>query len=162
MAFAEVARMLRNSDTVTCLVTTQFPGRKDPVLMRVLFKEPGFLRVEGVPSGGPVRISITDQAPQHSMDLDPATKTTAAIFIVAFIMLLPGIGSTTGPRVSASKAVRVRANVSSDGPLDEEVRRRASTARAIGSSVGEGGGSAFMKAPSAGSSAPGPRSGHVP
>lgn len=75
MAFAEVARMLRNSDTVTCLVTTQFPGRKDPVLMRVLFKEPGFLRVEGVPSGGPVRITDQTRSPWRSLGLDPATKT---------------------------------------------------------------------------------------
>jgi len=75
MAFSEVAQMLRNSDTLTCLVTTQIPGKKDPLLMRILFKEPGFLRVERVPSGGPVRISITDQARQRSMDLDPATKT---------------------------------------------------------------------------------------
>ena len=73
MAFAEVAQILRNSDTLTCLVTTQIPGRKDPLLMRVLFKEPGFLRVESVPSGGPVR--ITDQTRNRSLALDPATKT---------------------------------------------------------------------------------------
>ncbi len=75
MAFAEVAQMLRNSDTLTCLVTTQIPGKKDPLLMRVLFKEPGFLRVEGVPSGGPIRITDQTRSPWRSLDLDPATKT---------------------------------------------------------------------------------------
>jgi outer membrane lipoprotein-sorting protein len=45
-AFAEVARPLREARTLAYRMTTEFPGVKQPVALRVLFKEPGLVRHE--------------------------------------------------------------------------------------------------------------------
>ncbi len=47
LAFAEVAAKLRDARTLTYEITTKLEKEKEPVKMRVFFKEPGLVRFEG-------------------------------------------------------------------------------------------------------------------
>src|SRR5262249_52366321 len=46
LAFDEVARPLSEARSLSYRMTTQFPGVKEPISLRVLFKEPGLVRGE--------------------------------------------------------------------------------------------------------------------
>jgi outer membrane lipoprotein-sorting protein len=58
VAFTVVAEKLRDAHTLSFLQTTQVPGRKQPMVIRYLYKEPGLIRSES-PGGGPVTIFDT-------------------------------------------------------------------------------------------------------
>jgi outer membrane lipoprotein-sorting protein len=74
LAFAEVAAKLHDARTLTYELTVEYPNQKDPVKMKVLYKEPGLMRFE---NEGVVVIINLKQG--KYLLLNPADKTAMLI-----------------------------------------------------------------------------------
>jgi outer membrane lipoprotein-sorting protein len=101
VAFEEVAQRLQNAHSFAYLMTMELPGVKTPVKAQLLFKEPGLLRSEAVPAGGPV--IIFDQKAGKRLVLDPAAKSA-----VLLDGSLPGEPKGAGPDQAAGAAEGLR------------------------------------------------------
>ncbi len=77
VAFEEVAQKLQNAHTLSYVMTMEFPDAKSAVTTRHLFKEPGLLRMETLPAGGP--ILIMDHKAAKTLAIDPATKSAVLL-----------------------------------------------------------------------------------
>jgi outer membrane lipoprotein-sorting protein len=79
VAFEAVAQKLQNAHTLSYVMTMEFPDAKAavPMTMRHLFKEPGLVRSETLPAGGP--IMIFDQKADKTLAIDPAAKTAVLL-----------------------------------------------------------------------------------
>jgi hypothetical protein len=71
LAFGEVAQKLRDARTLTYDMTLEIPGAKEPVLLHLHYKDPGFFRAEAA-SG---QVFVTHMKVGISLVLDPKTKT---------------------------------------------------------------------------------------
>jgi outer membrane lipoprotein-sorting protein len=100
VTFEEVAGKIQKARSLAYTMTSQIPGQiKVPV--RLLFKEPGRMRSESVPAGGPV--VIFDSATARRLFLDPATK--SAVILEG---RLPGEPQPGGLDLAASEATGLR------------------------------------------------------
>ncbi len=116
VAFEEVAQKLQNAHTFSYLMTMEFPDVKPsvPITMRHLFKEPGLVRSETVPAGGP--IMIMNQRAGKTLAIDPAAKTAAL-----FDGRLPGAGHEDKD-LATSEAQHLRSLAQKKGePIGEKV-----------------------------------------
>jgi outer membrane lipoprotein-sorting protein len=75
LAFAEVAAKLRDAHTLTYEVTTKYPDQKEPIKMKIFYKEPGWMRTEGAGS-----VSISDLREGKTLILDLAARTAMLIY----------------------------------------------------------------------------------
>jgi outer membrane lipoprotein-sorting protein len=73
LAFADVARPLRDARSLAFRMTMQMPGQDRPVVTRVLFKEPGLVRMEEVGGKGGA-ISISDNMKKKILVLNPTQR----------------------------------------------------------------------------------------
>lgn len=74
LAFAEIAAKLRDARTLTYEITYKSPEQKEPEKVKILYKEPGWIRTEG---DGPV--SIGDLRQGKTLILDTTAKTAMLI-----------------------------------------------------------------------------------
>ena len=114
VAFEEVAQRLQNAHSFAYLMTMELPGVKTPVKTQLLFKEPGLLRTEAMPAGGPV--IIFDPKAGKRLILDPAAKSA-----VLLDGSLPGEPKGAGPDQAAGAAEGLRNLASKKGePVGEK------------------------------------------
>lgn len=71
VAFAEVARKFRDAHSLAYRVTVRSPALKEPLTMRLLFREPGLMRTEGPGN----RATITDLTKDRTLILFPQART---------------------------------------------------------------------------------------
>ena len=77
VAFEEVAQRLQNAHSFAYLMTMELPGAKTPVKSQLLFKEPGLLRTEALPAGGP-RDHLRPEAGKRLV-LDPTARSAVLL-----------------------------------------------------------------------------------
>jgi outer membrane lipoprotein-sorting protein len=73
MSFEEVAQKIQKAHTMSYVMTMQMPGQAQPQAVRLFLKEPGHMRTEAIPAGGPVFIG--DSRSSRRLILNPADKT---------------------------------------------------------------------------------------
>ena len=108
VAFEEVAQRLQNAHSFAYLMTMELPGVKTPVKTQLLFKEPGLLRTEALPAGGPV--IIFDQKAGKRLVLNPAAKSA-----VLLDGSLPGESKGAGPDQAVGAAEGLRNLATEEG-----------------------------------------------
>ena len=107
-------------------MTMELPGVKTPVKTQLLFKEPGLLRTEAVPAGGPV--IIFDPKAGKRLILDPAAKSATLLD-----GSLPGEPKGAGPDQAAGAAEGLRNLANKKGEPVGRRRSARSRRRASGS-----------------------------
>ena len=76
-AFAAAAQQLRDAHTLSFQMSSQLDGAPAPKVMQIRYKDPGLVRYDVEPRGGP--ITVIDSVAGKSLTLDPARKSALLV-----------------------------------------------------------------------------------